>query len=400
VPKPAGELAEAASSGDPAAKRLVGRGAGGNPPNRFERLSIEFDGPDSDSSGASSEDDLIGVNSIGPGCDVRPTGEDRRQRDERPALRTQFFRDRASSVITRNTSPDLGFDYTLNPYRGCEHGCAYCYARPYHEYLGFSAGVDFESKIMVKEDAPELLRDELAALAWRPGVIALSGVTDCYQPVERRLGLTRRCLAVLAEFRQPVSLITKNALVVRDADHLAALAGHRAAAVMLSMTTLDPELSREMEPRASLPAQRLAAVRALASAGVPVGVNIAPVIPGLNDHEIPAILAAAAEAGAQFAGWGMLRLPLGVKDVFLDWLDRRFPGKKNRVLARIRDVRGGRLDSSTFGVRFTGEGIFAEQIRALFRASARRHGLERGFPTLSAEAFRRPGGSQLDLPGL
>lgn len=319
--------------------------------------------------------------------------------DSRPVLRTQFFKDHASSVITRNTSPDLGFDYTLNPYRGCEHGCAYCYARPYHEYLGFSAGLDFESKIMVKEDAPELLRAGLAAASWQPGVIALSGVTDCYQPIERRLGLTRRCLAVLAEFRQPVSLITKNALVVRDADHLAELARHGAVGVLLSMTTLDAELSRVMEPRASLPAQRLAAVRALAVAGVPVGVNIAPVIPGLNDHEIPAILEAASQAGAQFAGWGMLRLPLGVKDVFLDWLDRCFPGKKNRVLARIRDVRGGRLDSSAFGVRFTGEGIFAEQIRALFHVSARSHGLDRAMPALSAQAFRRVGGSQLSLPG-
>lgn len=325
--------------------------------------------------------------------DSREAGEERR------TLRTEFYVDRASSVITRNTSPDLGFDYTLNPYRGCEHGCAYCYARPYHEYLGFSAGVDFESKIMVKEDAPELLRAELSAPSWRPGVIALSGVTDCYQPIERKLELTRRFLAVLAEFRQPVSLITKNALVARDLDHLGVLARHRAVGVLLSMTTLDPELSRAMEPRASLPTQRLGAVRALVAAGIPAGVNIAPVIPGLNDHEIPAILDAAAAAGAKFAGWGMLRLPLGVKDVFLEWLDRHFPGKKNRVLARIREVRGGRLDRSAFGVRFTGEGIFAEQIRALFRAAARRHGLEPGMPVLSTEAFRRPGGGQLELAG-
>ncbi len=367
-------------SRSPGPLRLKGRGAGDNPANRFERISIEFE-EGAEAAGAPAEDGAAA-------CDDRPT------------LRTQFLRDHASSVITRNTSPDLGFDYTLNPYRGCEHGCAYCYARPYHEFLGFSAGLDFESKIMVKEDAPELLRAELSASSWQPGVLALSGVTDCYQPVERRLALTRRCLAVLAEFRQPVSLITKNALVVRDVDHLAELARHRAVGVLLSITTLDPDLSRVMEPRASLPAQRLGAVRALAAAGIPVGVNIAPVIPGLNDHEIPAILDAAAAAGAVHAGWGMLRLPLGVKDVFLDWLDRCFPGKKNRVLARIRDVRGGRLDNSAFGVRFTGEGIFAEQIRALFRAAARRHGLERGMPVLSAEAFRRPGGRQLELSGL
>ena len=369
----------------PGPVRLVGRGAGFNPANRFERIAVEFDEVD----GGADQPDA--ARSSLPGAADRPDGH--------PLLRTQFFKDRASSVITRNTSPDLGFDYTLNPYRGCEHGCAYCYARPYHEYLGFSAGLDFETRIMVKEDAPELLREELTASGWKPGVIALSGVTDCYQPIERRLGITRRCLGVLAEFRQPVSLITKNALVVRDADYLADLARHRAVGVLLSMTTLDPDLSRVMEPRASSPSQRLAAVRALAAAGVPVGVNIAPVIPGLNDHEIPALLDAAAAAGAQFAGWGMLRLPLGVKDVFLDWLDRCFPGKKNRVLARIRDVRGGRLDRSSFGVRFTGEGIFAEQIRALFRAAARRHGLERGMPALSADSFRRPGGDQLKLAG-
>ena len=318
----------------------------------------------------------------------------------RPLLRTQFFRDHATSVITRNASPDLGFDYTLNPYRGCEHGCAYCYARPYHEYLGFSAGLDFESKIMVKDDAPALLRRELSARSWKAAPIAMSGVTDCYQPVERKLAITRGCLAVLAEFRQAVSLITKNALVVRDSDHLAALARHGAAVVILSVTTLDPELSRAMEPRASLPAQRLEAIRALTAAGVPVGVNIAPVVPGLNEHEIPAIVAAAAEAGAVHAGWGMLRLPLGVKDIFLEWLDRRFPGKRNRILARIREVCGGELDQSGFGVRFSGEGIFAEQIRALFRAAARRHGLERGFPALSTASFRRPPGNQLELPGL
>ncbi len=357
----------------PGPVRVVGRGAGFNPANRFEPIAIEYGDPDGAGSGDAAD------------------------ASAQPVLRTQFYKDHASSILTRNTSPDLGFEYTLNPYRGCEHGCAYCYARPYHEYLGFSAGLDFETRIMVKEDAPGLLREALSDPSWIPSPIALSGVTDCYQPVERRLALTRRCLEVMAEFRQPVSLITKNALVVRDLDYLGDLARHQAAAVILSITTLDPELSHVMEPRASVPAQRLAAVRALAAAGVPVGVNIAPVIPGLNDHEIPAILAAAAEAGACHAGWGMLRLPYGVKDVFLDWLDRRFPGKKNRVLARIRDVRGGQLDQSGFGVRFTGEGIFAEQIRALFRAAARRHGLERAFPPLATGAFRRPGGHQLDL---
>ena len=224
-------------------------------------------------------------------------------------LRTQFFKDHSKTVIARNDSPDVGFSASLNPYRGCEHGCIYCYARPTHEYLGFSAGLDFESKIMVKEDAPELLRAELLSPKWQPQVIFMSGVTDCYQPVERKLKLTRRCLEVLAEFRNPVFIITKNRLVTRDIDLLSELARHQAAAVWLSITTLDPELRKVMEPRTSPPAARLAAIRELAQAGIPVGVNVAPVIPGLTDHEMPAILQAAAEAGATAAGYTVVRLP-------------------------------------------------------------------------------------------
>lgn len=318
---------------------------------------------------------------------------------EFPKATTQFFKDHASTVITHNTSPDVGFEASLNPYRGCEHGCAYCYARPYHEYLGFSAGLDFETRIMVKEDAPEILRAELSKPSWRAGVLALSGVTDPYQPVERKLELTRRCLAVLTEFRQPIALITKNRLITRDADYLGELARHNAVRATISITTLDPELARVMEPRASPPQHRLQAVRLLQAAGVPVNVNVAPIIPGLNDHEIPRILEAAAGAGACSAAWVMLRLPYGVKDVFLDWLDRNFPGKKARVLARIRDVRGGRLNDSAFGARMTGEGVFAEQIRVLFQASARRLGLDREIPPLSNASFRRPGPQQLELSG-
>ena len=356
--------------------RLVGRGAAENPANRFERLKLELD-PEAVAA------------STGPG-----------EGDVPPLLRTEFFKDHASSVISRNASPDIGFDFSLNPYRGCEHGCAYCYARPYHEFLGFSAGLDFESRIMVKEDAPELLRTELARNKACPGMLALSGVTDPYQPVERRLEITRRCLEVLAEFRQPVSVITKNALVVRDADLLAKLAHHQAVRVTLSITTLDAELGHKMEPRASSPRQRLETIRALANAGIPAGVNIAPIIPGLNDHEIPRILEAARDAGACHAGWQMLRLPHGVKDVFLEWLDRNFPGKAARVLARIRQVRGGRLNDSTFGTRMKGEGIFAEQIRALFRVSARRLGYGNEPAKLSGASFRRPGPEQLELGGL
>lgn len=365
------DLRSAAHTISPTA--IPARGATFNPANRFERLAITFDDAAVHEAG-----------SVEPG----------------PALRTQFFRDHASSVIMRNASPDLGFAASINPYRGCEHGCAYCYARPYHEYLGFSAGLDFESRIMVKEDAPELLRAELMRPSWRPEVLAMSGVTDAYQPAERRLEITRRCLAVLAEFRQPVGIVTKNRLVVRDVDLLAQLASVGAARVTLSITTLDETLAAALEPRAAPPRQRLEAIRLLRQAGVPAGVNIAPVIPGLNDHEIPSILEAAAAVDASFAGWGMLRLPHGVKDVFLEWLDRHFPEKKARVLARIREVRGGQLNDSSFGARMTGEGIFAEQIRALFRAAARRLGLDRAIAPLSGAAFRRPGPEQLKLAGL
>lgn len=364
---------ERAAAHSRAPRATPARGAALNPANRFERLAVNFD--------------------------ARAVHESFADAD-RPALRTQFFKDHASSVITRNASPDLGFAASVNPYRGCEHGCAYCYARPYHEFLGFSAGLDFESRIMVKDDAPDLLRRELMHPSWRPEVLAMSGVTDVYQPVERKLELARRCLAVLAEFRQPVGIVTKNQLVTRDIDLLAALAAHGAARVTLSITTLDETLAHALEPRASTPRQRLDAIRRLNAAGVPAGVNIAPIIPGLNDHEIPAILEAAAAAGAAFAGWGMLRLPHGVKDIFLDWLERHFPEKKARVISRIRDVRGGRLNDGEFGTRMTGEGVFAEQIRALFRVAARRLDLDRAQPPLSGAAFRRPGPEQMELVGL
>jgi len=290
---------------------------------------------------------------------------------------------------------------SLNPYRGCEHGCAYCYARPTHEYLGFSAGLDFETRIMVKEDAPELLRRELASPAWEPQTIAISGVTDAYQPIESRLAITRRCLAVLAEFGNPVAVITKNALVRRDADLLGDLARRGAAAVSLSITSLDPELHRRMEPRTSPPAKRLEAIAALVAAGIPVSVMVAPVVPGLTDHEIPAILAAAAKAGARSAGFVPLRLPGAVAGLFEGWLAEHFPDRRQKVLSRIRELRGGRLNDPRFGSRMRGEGIFAEQIAALFHTAAHRHGLDGDFPPLSTAAFRRPTlpGAQLSLFG-
>jgi DNA repair photolyase len=295
---------------------IRGRGASGNPPNRFERLALEPD----------------------------PEWYDA----EEPVPQTRFFRDDSKTIINYNDSPDIGFAASVNPYRGCEHGCIYCYARPFHEYLGFSSGLDFETKIMVKEDAPELLRRELASPKWKPQVIALSGVTDCYQPVERKLGLTRRCLEVLAEFRNPVGIVTKNHLVTRDVDVLGELARCDAAAVFMSVTTLDPELRKVMEPRTSPPASRFSAVETLSQAGVQVGVLVAPIIPGLTDHEIPSIISAAVKAGARFAGHVILRLPYAVAPLFEQWLTRHFPEKKEKVLNRIRAIRGGKLNDPRF----------------------------------------------------
>ena len=274
-----------------------------------------------------------------------------------------------------------------------------CYARPTHEYLGFSAGLDFETRILVKEDAPELLRRTLASPRFEPRVIALSGVTDPYQPVEQRLGLTRRCLEVLAEFRNPTAIVTKSRLVARDADVLGELARHEAVSVHVSVTSLDPELHRRMEPRASSPRLRLEAIEALARAGIPVGAMVGPVIPGLTDHEIPGILAAAAGAGASFASWILLRLPFGVAPLFEAWLERHYPERKGKVLHRIQEVRSGRLNDPRFGSRMRGEGLYAEQIESLFALAARRAGLARRGPTLSTRAFRRPAGAQLALFG-
>jgi DNA repair photolyase len=341
-----------------------GRGAQINPPNRFERLWVE------------------------PDPDWPP--------DERPNPRTQFFYDATDSLLTKNDSPDVGFTYGLNSYRGCEHGCSYCFARPYHEYLGWSSGLDFESKILVKLRAPELLRAELSAPKWQPQPIAMSGATDCYQPAERRFRLTRRCLEVCAELRHPIFIITKNALVTRDIDVLQELARYRCIAVHLSVTTLDSDLGGKMEPRASRPAARLRAIRELSAAGIPVGVMVAPTIPGLTDQEMPAILEAAAEAGATRAGYVLLRLPHAVKDVFIRWLDDNVPTKKARILDRVRTLRGGKLYDSTFGKRGVGEGIFADHLGQMFEVNTRRLGFTSDRFQLSTEHFRKPG-EQLSL---
>lgn len=266
-----------------------------------------------------------------------------------------------------------------------------CFARPNHEYLGFSAGLDFETRIMVKEDAPELLRKELSSKKWKPRALAMSVATDAYQPIEKKLEITRRCLGVLAEFRNPVAIVTKNHLVTRDVDLLSELAEYDAASVMVSLTTLDEDLRRRMEPRTSSPSRRLAAIEKLSNAGVPVGVMAAPVIPGLTDHELPRLLSAAADAGATSAGYTMLRLPRAVAPLFTDWLVRNYPDRKEKILGRIRDIRGGKLNDPRFGSRMKGEGFFAEHVSKLFAVSARKAGLGRHAP-LSAESFRVPGG--------
>lgn len=314
-----------------------------------------------------------------------------------PSPRTQFLADASASLITYNNSPDIPFDASINVYRGCEHGCAYCYARPYHEYLGFSSGLDFETKIVVKHNAPELLRAELSSPRWKPQTLAMSGVTDCYQPAERKLQLTRRVLEVLLEFRNPVGIVTKNHLVTRDWDLLAQLAYFNAVMVYVSITSLNPELTMKLEPRTSMPKLRLAAIKTLRGAGIPVGVLLAPMIPGLNDHEMPGILAAAAEAGAQSAGMIPLRLPFAVKEIFGNWLTRHFPDRKEKVLNRICSLRGGKLNDAQFGSRMRGQGVWAEQLQQMFQIAARKVGLNRRDYNLSTEHFRRPGGTQMKL---
>ena len=347
-------------------QEIRGRGAASNPGNRFERLHSAVSEWD-EAEDASSPD-------------------------------TVLLKDTTRSIIAYNDSPDVGFDASINPYRGCEHGCIYCFARPNHEYLGFSAGLDFETKILVKEQAPELLRRELMLPSWKPQTLAISGVTDAFQPIEKRLKLTRRCLEVLAEFRNPVVIITKNELVTRDIDLLSELARHGAALVFISVTSLRSELARTLEPRASQPQRRLAAIEALASAGIPVGVLVAPIIPGLTDHEMPGILAASRKAGAVTAGYVPLRLPFGLAPLFEEWLTLHAPAQKEKVLNRVREIRGGKLNDPNFRSRLRGEGEYAGQLRKLFEIACRKSGLNASRPKLSAEAFRRPG-SQMSLFG-
>jgi DNA repair photolyase len=343
--------------------KFVGRGAGINPPNRFERVRVEDDWEQLD-----------------PAQEL--SGEHR--------VATVFLPNDTRRLITENDSPDVPFRYSINPYRGCEHGCAYCYARPGHETLGMNAGLDFETRILVKFDAPERLRSELAASGWQADTITISGVTDCYQPAERKFRLTRGCLEVMLEARQPVGIITKNALVARDLDLLVPLAAERLVHVYLSITTLDASLARTMEPRTATPQAKLRVVKELSSAGVPVGVMVAPIIPGLNDQEIPSVLEAAREAGASTAGFVLLRLPFAVRPIFEDWLARCYPEKAERVLALIRSTRDGRLNDSQWGSRMRGKGAYAKQIAQTFKVFAKKHGLDRPLPPLDNTQFHPP----------
>ncbi len=301
----------------------------------------------------------------------------------------EYLVDDSKSIISENDSPDIPFRYSLNPYRGCAHACPYCYARNTHEYLGYNAGLNFETKILVKREAPALLRKFLLRKSWRPEPITFSGVTDCYQPAERQFRLTRQCLEVARDFRQPVSIVTKNALVLRDLDLLGPMAGENLVHVFLSVTTLDTELARVMEPRTSIPAARLRAVRMLAEAGVPVGVMVAPIIPGLNDSEIPAVLEAAKDAGAKAASYILLRLPLTVEPVFREWLSRTRPLQAEKIESLIRGTRGGKFSDSTWGRRMRGDGEIADQIRAMFRVFRQKLGFG-DLPPLDCRQFQPP----------
>ena len=344
-------------SNDPTLTSIRGRGASGNPPGRFDARWFE------------SEEDPAGA----------------------PPPETQVFVDATRGIIARNDSPDIGFSQSINPYRGCEHGCSYCFARPSHAFLNLSPGLDFETKIFTKPEAATLLRKELARPGYVCSPIALGTNTDPYQPLERRLRITRGILEVLAEHEHPFTIVTKSALVVRDLDLIAPAAARHQAAVHLSITTLDPGLASRMEPRAATPARRLETLRALAAAGVPCGVMAAPMIPGLNDHELERILEAARDAGATSAGWVLLRLPHELKGLFESWLELHEPKQAGKVLSRIRETRAGGLYDARFGARQRGEGVYAEMLARRFDVAAGRLGLDRRHEPLDVSRFRKPG---------
>jgi len=309
---------------------------------------------------------------------------------ELDAFRTEVYEEPARSIITTNKSPDISFDQSINPFRGCEHGCVYCYARPSHCYLGHSAGLDFETKLYAKTNAAQLLEKELASKAYRPKVIALGTNTDPYQPIEREHRITRQILEVLERTNHPVGIVTKNALVLRDVDILSRMAARGLAKVALSVTTLDRRIARAMEPRATTPPKRIEAIRGLAEAGIPVSVMVAPIVPGLTDSETERILEAARDAGATEAGYVLLRLPLELKDVFREWLASEFPDRADRVINLLRSMHGGQDYESEFGLRQKGRGPYADQIALRFRLALKRLGLNERRQALRVDLFTPP----------
>jgi len=343
-----------------------GRATSTNPPTRFDPVKIELD-----------------LNAL--------------DSNELRQSQTKFFEDTSKSILVKNDSPDVGYTWGLNPYRGCEHGCIYCYARPSHEYLGWSSGLDFETKILIKRNAAELLRRQLKKPSWKPAVISLSGNTDAYQPAERQLEITRNCLKALSDHRNPVGIITKNYLVTRDIDILAPMAKLGLVHVMISITTLRNEIVSAMEPRTSIPTRRLDAIEKLTEAGIPTGVMVAPVVPALTDEELPAIIQAAAERGATRAGYILLRLPGEVAPLFEDWLKRVMPERKDKIISRIKEVRSGRLNDSRFGHRMRGEGIWAQTLMQLFEVTCKRHNLNQLSQPLRTDLFIRNPSNQLSL---
>jgi DNA repair photolyase len=346
------------------------RGAGINPGNRFETVRLHVLGEEIDRQWVERQNNDGSTNRV---------------------ERHVFF-DRTQRIINQvSKTADVPFDWTLNPYRGCEHGCIYCFARPYHEYLGFSCGLDFETKLMAKPDAPRLLKQELASPRWRPEPIVMSAITDVYQPIEHKMRITRQCLEILADCGQPVTTMTKSALVLRDTDLWSRLATMNAGRVTVTLVTLDTDLAQKLEPRASSPAGRLRAIRELTAAGVPVSVNIAPIIPGLTDVELPRILEAIAEAGARRAAWVLLRLPYQLKDLFLDWLKRSVhPDRARKIESLLRQARGGKLYQASYPHRRRGRGPLVEQLAQTFDVFTRKYGLNRDIRPLSTAHFRRP----------
>lgn len=344
-----------------------GRSSGFNPPNRFDTFNFE------------------------------KTADDITEDDLEPKVPTEFIRDNTKTILSKNDSPDIPYTYSINPYRGCEHGCIYCYARPSHEYLGYSSGLDFETKILVKYDAAKLLEKAFLNPKWVSKPICLSGNTDCYQPAERNLEITRDLLKVFLRFRNPVRIITKNFLITRDIDILKKLAEFHLAHVVISITTLDKNLSCRMEPRTSIPSQRFEAIAMLAQHNIPVGVLTAPIIPGLNDHEIPEILRRASEAGATTSGYTVLRLSHALKELFKDWLEREYPDKYEKVIHSIRDVRQGKLNNTEWGKRMRGEGEMAEYVSGMFKTFSKKYGLNKSLAEHKPAHFLRGNSDQINL---